>query len=165
MTQFELWEDGFHYNTIEADSIEEALEVAKENVDGDNYAYDGASTTLWIDVKVVNVETEEESRDTVVCYAKEPKCVDGEHDWQSPWEIVGGIKDNPGVWGKGGGVIVNEVCMKCGCKKTTDTWAQRPDTGEQGLTSVSYEPNFYELEEEEEEEEEDQQHSLFESYE
>jgi integrase len=27
------------------------------------------------------------------------------HDWQSPWSVLGGLKENPGVWGHGGGVV------------------------------------------------------------
>jgi hypothetical protein len=76
--------------------------------------------------------------------ANQPACVDGEdHDWQSPIEIVGGIKENPGVWGHGGGVTIQEVCLRCGCGKCTDTWAQDPETGEQGLRSIKYAPGWY----------------------
>lgn len=39
----------------------------------------------------------------------------------------------------GGGVVVREVCAVCGCYRETDSWAQRPDTGEQGLKSIAYE--------------------------
>lgn len=76
----------------------------------------------------------------------EPECPeseDGAHDWQAPYEIVGGIKENPGVWGNGGGVIIYGCCMRCGCRRTTDTWAQDMSTGEQGLRAVTYEPGYY----------------------
>ena len=64
------------------------------------------------------------------------------------------------VWGSGGGVRIEEVCMRCGCSKTTDTWAQDPSDGEQGLDSTSYVPRKYageveNLRQEEEEEEEE----------
>jgi len=61
---------------------------------------------------------------------------DGEHDWCSPHEVVGGIAENPGVWGNGGGVIITEVCRHCGTYRTTDTWA----TGHDGrpTTTVTY---------------------------
>lgn len=79
----------------------------------------------------------------VTIEAEEPDCIEGEeHDWQSPYELLGGMKENPGVWGNGGGVIINQICMHCGCKKTKDTWAQGP-SGEQGLTSVKYEEGKY----------------------
>jgi len=74
----------------------------------------------------------------------EPACADGKaHDWQAPHEIVGGIEDNPGVWGNGGGVIINEVCMRCGCARIINTWAQDRSDGTQGLRSTRYEPGKY----------------------
>lgn len=76
----------------------------------------------------------------------EPACSHGEgHDWQSPVEIVGGIDENPGVRGSGGGVIIDECCMHCGCQRQTDTWAQDRTDGEQGLTSVTYRVGHYDL--------------------
>ena len=78
---------------------------------------------------------------TVAIDPPEPDCLKGgEHRWRSPHDLVGGIESNPGVWGSGGGVLIIECCMRCGCARTTDTWAQDPETGEQGLTSVRYEP-------------------------
>ena len=41
----------------------------------------------------------------------------------------------------------HEVCRHCGCKRTTDTWAQNRETGEQGLREVSYEENAFTAEE------------------
>ncbi|KKK91400.1 hypothetical protein LCGC14_2713330, partial [marine sediment metagenome] len=68
----------------------------------------------------------------------EPNCSNHDnHDWQAPYEMVGGIRDNPGVWGKGGGTVSTEVCLNCHATRVTDTWAQGPG-GIQGLTSVSY---------------------------
>lgn len=74
----------------------------------------------------------------------EPDCIDGhEHDWLSP-EWLGGLQENPGVWGHGGGVIMTRVCLHCGCGRTTDTWAQDPSSGtRQGLTSVEYDPERF----------------------
>lgn len=139
-TTWNLYEGdmGSAYATITADSAEEALVAARSNVDRSNY--DDADGTLWIDVRVVNQITGEEATDTVTLDPDVPTCADGhDHDWQSPYSVVGGIENNPGVWGHGGGVIIREVCAHCGTYRVTDTWAQRMDTGEQGLTSVAYE--------------------------
>jgi hypothetical protein len=74
----------------------------------------------------------------------EPDCADRhDHDWQSPYSILGGCKANPGVTGNGGGVIVREVCLYCGSERVTDTWAQNPADGTQGLRSVSYTADKY----------------------
>lgn len=115
--------------------------AAQEYVDGGEWG-DGPT---WIDVRVTPLDDdgdpiEDEAEDiTITIDAAEPDCKDGEgHDWSSPHCVVGGIEENPGVYGNGGGVIITEVCELCGAYQITDTWAQRPDTGEQGLTSVTY---------------------------
>lgn len=87
------------------------------------------------------------SRDSesVALEQDEPECThDDGHDWQSPQDLVGGIKENPGVWGNGGGVVVYEACVHCGCRKTTDTLAQDSTDGTR-YTKVSYEPEYYDL--------------------
>lgn len=68
----------------------------------------------------------------------EPPCKKAEHDWKAPLKVVGGLAENPGVFGNGGGVLIKEVCAHCGRYRYTDTWYQRPDTGEQGLDAVYY---------------------------
>lgn len=77
---------------------------------------------------------------TVTLDPEEPDCTDDHagHNWRSPHSVLGGIKENPGVWGNGGGVIIREVCAHCGVYRETDTWAQDRETGEQGLRSVQY---------------------------
>lgn len=59
----------------------------------------------------------------------EPECLDGGvHDWEEGREYA-----------HGGGVFWVDVCKVCGLSRTTDTWSQDPETGQQGLRSVSYE--------------------------
>ena len=89
---------------------------------------------------VIDTWTGEEHHEVHIVEPVEPECIDGgtEHRWDSPIAIVGGIEDNPGVQGKGGGVLIHEVCRRCGSHRHTDTWATDPATGEQGLRSVSY---------------------------
>ena len=136
-----LSEDGETYATIEAASVEEALDNARGNVDPGNYSE--SDSTFWVRVDVRCDATGESGSDLVACDPEEPGCTEREHDWQSPHEIVGGHVENPGVQGNLGGVIIEEVCMHCGCARITNTWAQDPDTGKQGLESVSYEPKKY----------------------
>lgn len=81
-----------------------------------------------------------EERDITVSIEPEaPHCLADEHDWQSPHSVLGGSEENPGVWLHGGGAIIRECCAHCGWYRVTDTWAQRRDTGAQGLTDVRYE--------------------------
>lgn len=149
---YEVNDDGCS-ERFEADADAEALDYARwwlETGDWDR------SETLFLDARVrrIDVEIDDDSHAIetevdigsvqVTLQPEEPRCVDRDasHDWQSPHEIVGGLEENPGVHGHGGGVIIHEVCMRCGCGKTTDTWAQ-DSCGRQGLTSVSYEPDQY----------------------
>jgi hypothetical protein len=50
-----------------------------------------------------------------------PECEadeNGEHDWQSEYEVVGGCRENPGVWSNGGtSMSYVFCCAKCGCYK------------------------------------------------
>jgi len=140
--QWELREEGFAYDTVTASSTEEAIEIARGNVDRSNYSE--CEGTIWIDVCVTCEETGESESAAVTLEPDEPACAAGEHhDWCSPHDLVGGLEENPGVHGHGGGVIITEVCRHCACKRVTDTWAQNRDTGEQGLRSVSYEEDAY----------------------
>lgn len=113
---------------------------------GDNDETSWVTVHVWLEGIDTDGDTVRVSEDShkIAIEPDEPKCIgDEEHDWHSPYEIVGGCKENPGVWGSGGGVCIQEVCTICGCGKITDTWAHDPSDGEQGLTSVSYQPGKY----------------------
>jgi len=59
------------------------------------------------------------------------------HDWRTPFRLVGGIRDNPGVWGNGGTRYTSKyVCRCCGKYKTEhDAGSQRnPD---EPLTTIT----------------------------
>lgn len=135
---------------VEYADAESAAEAAQDYVDGG--VWDDVDSTSWIHVyawrrgyvldedgDLVQLTIDREAH-TIEIEPDEPECVDSDgHDWQSPYDVLGGIPENPGVWGNGGGVIIREVCAHCGRYRETDTWAQDPSTGEQGLTSVRYE--------------------------
>ena len=89
---------------------------------------------------MIDTWTGEESTDEHTVEPTPPECLDGtdSHQWTSPIEIVGGIKENPGVHGKGGGVVIHEVCRQCGAHRHTDTWTTDRQTGEEGLRSLTY---------------------------
>jgi len=124
---------------IKAATAIEALAEARENVNYEDYT-DG-NATIWVDIHVSCEETGEEDEETIILNPPEPECFSGEeHDWQAPYSVLGGVEENPGVWGHGGGVVIRRVCANCGLYKIIDTWAQNPNTGEQGLRSVRYEP-------------------------
>jgi hypothetical protein len=118
-----------------------ASEAAQKYVD--DGLWGEITSTTWVSVSTYRKDEDGEIYDekghTIAIDPGEPDCVDGEeHDWRSPYSVVGGLKENPGVHGHGGGVICKEVCAHCGAYKITDSWAQNPETGEQGLDSVEY---------------------------
>jgi len=136
-----LREEGYDYGEFTG-TRQDAIDEAKSNVERDNYP--DATGTIWIDVSVRCEATDEEWSGSVTLDEPEPDCHPGyTHEWIAPHWLVGGIRENPGVQGHGGGVVIREACRHCGCERVTDTWAQRPDTGEQGLTSVGYTPGEY----------------------
>ena len=123
-----------------ADSGEEAAQdyVADGDwVDGD---WGDASGTTWVlvytwrrgvrlteDGQLVWSTTEREAH-KIAIEPDEPGCDDGEnHEWEET-----------GVQGHGGGVVIHETCTKCALERTTNTWAQDPTDGEDGLTSIRY---------------------------
>lgn len=128
--------DGNGETRHEASSLEEAAKTVRKEYAS---AYDSEDSTLWVSLMVRNEEDPDERTSfKLTVEPTEPACSKEEHEYQSPHELLGGCKENPGVWGSGGGVLIKEVCMHCGTVRKTDTWAQDPADGEQGLESVSY---------------------------
>lgn len=131
---------------LDAEDLDEAKEAAEEWVREGSWS---RTETLFLHACVVEIDNNGDETShpvTVTLDPIEPSCAEGrEHDWQAPFSIVGGIKEAPGTWGHGGGVTMQEVCVKCGCGRLIDTWAQDPETGEQGLRSVTYEEDKYAL--------------------
>jgi rRNA maturation endonuclease Nob1 len=118
-------------------SAESGEAVAQEYVDDGDWGE--RTSTDWIDVwawrralaldedgQVITIEIDRD-RHTIEINPEEPDCTHNEHDWHE--------RD---VRGHGGGVIITDVCAHCGRYMIVDTWAQRPDTGEQGLRSIEY---------------------------
>lgn len=131
--------DGNAEIEIEAD---DAREAAQEYVDGGDWGSD--EKTFWVTVHCTDEDGDTE-RVKIEVEPTEPACEgDAEHNWQAPYEVLGGLKENPGVWGSGGGVKYTMLCKRCGCGKHVDTWAQDSNDGEQGLTSVEYVAGEYE---------------------
>lgn len=131
-----VWENVGENVEYENSTITDAL---KEYLSDCNY--DPDDKTFWVTLYYFTDDNEDDPNQRkmeVPPYV--PPCEDGhKHEWHSPIDIVGGIKENPGVFGNGGGVIIKQVCKHCGLLKITDTWAQDMTDGEQGLTSVTYE--------------------------
>ena len=138
-----LTECGYNYKETVANSLADALAEAVDNVDRANYDSTDRDRTLWVTVAAECELTGESGSEIVTVEPDEPDCSEQEHDWCSDHAIVGGLKENPGVWGKGAGVIIHEVCRHCRCARITDTWSQCPETGQQGFETVRYDTELY----------------------
>lgn len=108
-------------------------------------SYDADESTFWVRCRVRRLSRRgnpvgEPEEYRIAVDPDAPDCEgDHEHDWRSPYSVVGGIEENPGVWGSGGGVKIKQACSHCGTYRWSNSWAHDPETGEQGLDSVRYE--------------------------
>lgn len=133
-------DDNGVYDTVWASDADDALGEAVADTDTDAYRGDGRSTTWIVIYAQCALDRTDRASTTLEIDPEAPDCEDGhEHEWESPVEVVGGLAENPGVYGHGGGVIMRCVCRHCGAYRVVDTWAQNRSTGEQGLTATSYE--------------------------
>ena len=131
------WDESGIEKTFDAISAQDA---AEEYVYGGYW--DHSEKTQFIEIQVMEEDSDYAESITVTIDPDEGECdnsEDSEHDYQSPFELLGGLKENPGVFGNGCGVIIKEVCANCGKYKTVDTWTQNPVNGQQGLHSVKFE--------------------------
>ena len=77
-----------------------------------------------------------------------PRCLPGlRHEFVAPVEVVGGLPENPGVFGHGGGARFVRVCLACGCRRELDTWGTDRATGREGVPILTYVPDYYTREE------------------
>lgn len=133
---YELHEDCGGDESITAASLDEAMERWRTWASEGDYGEQRA--TIWIH-GAVDDESGEFHPMSLEIDPAEPACEDDEeHDCHSDISVVGGLDENPGVQGHGGGVVITEHCAHCGLYRVRDTWAQDPETGEQGLESVRY---------------------------
>jgi hypothetical protein len=137
-----LCNDGNAEIEIEAENPQEA---AQEYVDGGDWG-DPVNHTFWVDVSVKLKGTNNAGWYKITMHPEEPECTQDEHDWQSPYWLLGGVKENPGCWGHGGGAVSEAVCLHCGCSRLEDTWAQDMSDGTQGHYAIEYTPGKYEEE-------------------
>lgn len=130
-------DDGNCEVEIEAETAQEA---AEEYVSGGDWGEQSSTNFHSISVREEGHEEWDSETITVALDPAEPDCVEGrdEHSWVTPIELVGGCKENPGVWGSGGGVKGTEICEHCGTKHHFDTWVNNPCDGSEGHTGHSY---------------------------
>jgi hypothetical protein len=140
MPTYILRDENGYTESIEADDLLEAQAEAEDWVKDGGFHFEDGDESVFFDVTIEDEDGETLTNLTVTIDPDEPECFHSDgHNYQQPFEIVGGCSQNPGVHGHGGGVIISEVCIRCGTSKVTDTWAQHKGNGRQGFESVAYE--------------------------
>jgi len=141
MARYRVQDDGYSED-FEADDDDAAVAFAEEWLRSGDW---DRSQTLFLKAEVIELDDDGEYGETlghvrVTLLPEEPRCVSGSHVWCSPYDLLGGLRENPGVFGHGGGVRIKEICKHCGLCKLTDTWATNPCDGTEGHEAVEYFP-------------------------
>lgn len=131
-----------------ADSDEAALELVAAEAEswGASEDADGRSTEGRYSLRLSTIdqngnECELDDVDVVVP-VPEPKCAEGcRHRWTAPHARLGGVEENPGVFGHGAGIRILRVCDRCGCLRTVDTAATERSTG-RTVEATTYEEGW-----------------------
>lgn len=122
---YEISDDGATW-TIEARPSTLDAEVTKSVRAG---SWDTSESWVWSGRSRCTLTGDKDSHE-VIFAAREPKCSEPEHDWRSPWSVLGGLRENPGVvGGPNGGVTVREVCAHCGIYREFVSRATNPSNG------------------------------------
>ena len=139
-----VWDEGGSFDLPELalsatdDDLLEELRIADcyDPTDESYSVYWHAETNLVTSCgRVIEIRLSAE----ITIEPEEPECADGHgHSWAAPFSLLGGLEENPGVCGHGGGVIIRRVCRHCGCYKVVDTGATNPSDGTP-MESVTYE--------------------------
>lgn len=139
---------------IYAESLEDAIEQGREWIEAGDWEQGNDEETLACEVgEIVRDENGDIDADATWDADRHdcsgtlpandaPECIDGDcdgHDWQSPYSVLGGCKENPGVWGGGHGqVMIKTVCACCGMYRTADYGATSSSNGTR-TTRTTYE--------------------------
>jgi len=112
-------ENGVHY--VEAANMAEALECASTWVDEGDWSKCSGEVCVRVTEMIDGEEGDWECTYVDITQdAEEPFCEQGDsHEWESPYEIVGGCKENPGMWSEGSSLTVKRCCSNCGMYKVT----------------------------------------------
>jgi len=135
--RFAVYQDGDEI-TIDAETPEEAAREYLAHAD----AYCDLRATTWADVDTTDTDGYTDSV-TIQLDPDEPMCDDDEHDWVTPHEIW------PDEYAAGehtthraGGHVTTSVCSHCHMARSLGSHQQRPDTGQGGFSTISYDRDF-----------------------
>ena len=111
------------------ESLADYLDAHDDSVSDEDQELDSAIASQireFLEEADEDITDDQDEHDCSGTYTDEaPECEvgggddDGGHDWQRPYRLVGGLKDNPGVWSTGGtGIECTTVCARCGQTRT-----------------------------------------------
>lgn len=105
--------------TVDASDFDEAVEKAQDWLDGGDWGEEED----YVSVKITDADGNEKKVELVVGGPTPPECMVGMgHKWESPHELLGGLRENPGVCGlQGTQLDITEVCGHCGYYRQTIT--------------------------------------------
>lgn len=136
-----MWDncDGSNYTTIEAETIEEAIETAIEETEDwvreGEWGIAGASIRAYwkivdendnIDEGCVDVDIPPDEEALIKNAGGDNNC---EHNWSSEGES--GLDENPGVWSVGGtAMVIKDHCTICNLQRTWRLTGSQKNPGE-----------------------------------
>jgi hypothetical protein len=129
LKRYEMREDSGASEIIEAESLDAAMDQAREWAAGGSYDQ-RVMVSVYVDEIDADGEAIPDQHDSdEVAAGPEPRppvtdcgTDDDDHDWQNPIELVGGLRENPGVSSTGTRFDYHEVCARCGLRK--HSWDQ-----------------------------------------
>lgn len=141
-------EESGHSEDIDADSMDEAVKMAREMARNGDWGHEGATVEVWVteededgeetDRRSITVEIEP-NHEHLICEAtrndRSRSCGDDpdDHDWTSEGE--GGCDSNPGVWSTGGTSFhFASHCRTCGLHRTEYTCGSQRNPGDHDRT-------------------------------
>ncbi len=138
MAKYEIREDGGAREIIDAESMDAAMVQARDWAASGSYD-SRVMVTVWCAALGADGDyTGEQERDEVEAGPEPevPECADGnEHEWEAPYEVVGGVKENPGVWSRGGTTMTfHTVCLHCGTHRHETTYGSQRNPGQADQT-------------------------------
>lgn len=122
VVKYVYWEEGGYEQELDADDMDEAIELAEDLCQDGDWGIEGASVRVTVTEYTDGEETDSETvtvdvePDHDAMISRAGGDVDCDHDWTGEGE--GGLDENPGVWSTGGtSMLFVRHCRECGLKR------------------------------------------------
>lgn len=154
--KYEYREESGYSEEMDADDMDEAIEMAEELARGGEYGDEGASVSVWVteydatgeetDRRSLSVDIEPNHESLIRAATQHDSgrsCGDSpdDHDWTSQGE--GGCDENPGVWSTGGtSMLFASHCRICGLHRREHWCGSQRNPGEHDTTEYEMPPSW-----------------------